>query len=166
MPWKLCGDIGQGFFNHVIYSLQGSVARTRGPEATYVSTFTNAVQSHGLGVEQFPLGPQQPMTHAFAALDAERLRALLRRQKQFFDELDELQNPDVDDQSMPGAANFTAASPVLTCLDSYPAKSVYTPTCAIDAAVWIIQQGLLNIPSLQEPNVKQARTLTIHYERS
>lgn len=164
MPWKLCGDIGSGFCNHVIYSLQVCAARTRGPEATYVATFVHTVQSHGLGVDQVQLGPQQPMIHASAGLDAERLRALLRRQKQFFDDLDEQQNPDVDSQSAPGDAPFPPASPVLTYLDSYPAKGVYTPTCAIDAAVWIIQQGLLNVPSLQEPNVKQARPL-IRYAR-
>lgn len=59
MLWKLCGDIGDGFFNRVIYSQQGCGARARGPEATYVSTFTHAVQSNGLGVDQVQLGPQQ-----------------------------------------------------------------------------------------------------------
>ena len=150
--FKRCGDLGAGFYNHFVYSQEGLSLRSRGVEATYVHGFTEAVHSQGLDVSNLGLGATgtPPPLETHCSLQA--LRDILQRQHQFFSELDDCHEPET---TLPSATGQSLLGP---CLAAYPAGTAYTPTCAIDAAVWLIQTTALDVKCLHETNVKQARS--------
>ena len=117
---KRCGDVGGGFFNHMVYSQENAHIRARGLEATYARTFVDAANCHGLGMlHHMEVGPREIDWAADAGMSPAAVREVLKRQQEFFAALDaaadDVRAPDVASMKAPGDDRATA-SPTLCVL--------------------------------------------------
>ena len=159
--FKKCGDIAAGFFSHFVYSQENTLRCARGTEAQYVRECVAAAQCHDLGVSHVNVLATTVPWNRQPTLTPDTLQRLHRQQQAFFAELDDAVAPSADlpdpHATKPGLPTTqSATSPAEIALATYPQQNLYTPMCVIDAAVWLIQQGILQVPCFQETNVKQA----------
>ena len=161
---KLCGDIGGGYCNHLVYSQQEQGLQRRSPEASYLRDHVQALQNNGLGVSNVQLGDENVTPPSRSAIQRSLCQQIFQTQQQFFSDLDACHpssEPLPSGRQTPFAGNRDYAlaqmEPVMRSLRISSESASYTPTCAIDAAIMLIQKGHLHVPQLRDVNVKQAR---------
>ena len=155
--FKRCGNLGAGFCSHFVYAQENTIQCARGVEAQYARGCVDVLQGHELGVSHAEVVPQPAPWDCKCPLTPDALQTLYKKQQDFFKEIDEAglpaYSPETPCKTQPGRSE---TSPAAILLGTYPGKSRFTPTCAIDAAVWLIQNNIVQIPSFGETNVKQA----------
>ena len=85
---KLCGDIGGGYCNHLVYSQQEQGLQRRSPEANYLRDHVQALQNNGLGVSSVQLGDENVTPPSTSAIQRSLCQQLFQTQQQFFSDLD------------------------------------------------------------------------------
>lgn len=148
---KPCGDIGAGYCNHLVYSQQEQGLQRRSPEASYLRDHVQALQNNGLGISNIQFGPESVAPPSMSAIGRNVCEQLFQRQQRFFSDLDAC-HP----SSEPPPPGRQSASGGDGTYDTAHMEASSTPTCAIDAAIMLTQNGYLHVPQLREVNVKQA----------
>eukprot|EP00435_Cladocopium_sp_Y103_P008727 s3817_g2.t1 len=151
--YKRCGDLAAGFFSHFVYSQENAMRCARGVEAQYARDCVDAAQCHDLGVSHVNILATVIPWNRNCILTPDALQRLHRQQQAFFAELDDAAAPSADmhepHATKPGFPTTPSpTSPAEIALATYQQQTLYTPTCVIDAAVWLIQKGILQARAL------------------